>query len=424
MLTRTLPAPFRPFPLRVANAIGRGADRFDLDLIRLDASRLVAGASQSTGLSDFGDPSFRSGLARLVESLERDAQLTLFGRYFARRQIRELLRHRLQLVEHRRQAPDVARQEIRRPLFVLGLPRTGTTLLYSLLAVDPAHRSPLSWEIDDPYPPPESDSYDSDPRIRRTERRFEQLRQLAPGFQAIHPIGALLPQECIVLTASEFMSLRFEMCFDVSGYQEWMLEQDMTPAYRHHRRFLQHLQSRCPKERWILKSPGHLGPIDALFDVYPDAMIVQTHRDPLRVIPSVSSLEYTMRGIASDAVDPRSIGRQQLRGWSTLLRQGMEARQRSPERAGRFLDLHFHEILANPLECVRRIYTHFDLPLSSETEARMRAHLSAHPRDEHGVHEYHLSDFGLDPEAIRGEFKSYCDRFGVEPEPVQGEGTL
>ena len=413
-----LPKPFRPWPLRAANAAGSALGRLGWRGIGLGEDDLLARAQRATGLEEFGDPSFRLGLRRLITSLEQDAHLNSFGRYFARRQLLEALGHRLRVVDHRRRHPAVAGEVIEKPLFVLGLPRTGTTLIYSLLACDPAHRSPISWEVDEPCPPPERINYGSDPRIARTERRFEQLRQLAPGFQAIHPIGAQLPQECIVITACAFLSIRFELCFDVSGYQSWLVEQDMAPAYRFHREFLQHLQSRYRCERWVLKSPGHLGPIDALLAEYPDAMIVQTHRDPLRVIPSVSSLEYTMRGISSDCIDPLAIGRQQRQLWSTQLEQGMQARARLPERAHQFLDLHFQEILADPLGCVRRIYRHFDLELGDSALARMRAHLALHPRDEHGTHQYSLAGFGLDAEEVGLAFKAYCERFGVAPEPV------
>ena len=418
MSTSRLPAPFRPVPLRAANALGRGLGSLGWRGLRLDEDRLLGLARQQTKLDDFGPDSFLLPLRKLLDSLERDAQLNAFGRFFARRQLVELLGHRLQLVDHRKRHPEVADQQIRRPLFVMGLPRTGTTLLYGLLARDPAHRAPLSWEVDAPCPPPETATYANDPRIAATEARMQQLRELAPRFQEIHPVGALMPQECIVITASEFMGIRFEMCFDVASYQEWFVDQDMRPAYQWHRHFLQHLQSRCPGERWVLKSPGHLGPIAALLETYPDALIVQTHRDPLRVVPSVSSLEYCMRGVASDAVDPVAIGRQQLRLWSALLEQGMQARAQRPDRAEQFLDLHFHEIIADPIGCVQRIYRHFDLELTADAEARMRAYLVESPRAGHGVHDYDLESFGLDAGTVSQTFKRYSERFGIRPEPI------
>ena len=412
-----LPQPFRPLPIRGFNAAGRALARLGVQPFRLDEQTLTRVASRATRLDDFGDDSFRPGLQKLCESLESDGRLNLFGRYFARRQLVELLVNRLKLLDYRKRHPEVAEERVRKPLFILGLPRTGTTLLYGLLAEDPANRAPLSWEVDDPCPPAEAETLASDPRIASTEERFGQLRRLAPGLQAIHPVGAEMPQECIVLTASEFMSLRFEMCFDVGGYQEWLVEQDMAGAYRFHHMFLQHMQSRHAAERWVLKSPGHLGPIDALFDQYPDAMVVQTHRDPLRVIPSVSSLEYSLRQVASDEIDPVRLGRQQLFVWSRLLEQGMAARQQHPEREDRIVDLQMSEILADPVGCVARIYARFGLELRRDVEARMHAYVANHPRDEHGQHRYTLESFGLDETRVTETFKAYCEHFRVEPEP-------
>jgi hypothetical protein len=412
-----LAQPFRPLPIRAINSLGRALARLGIIPIPLSDEALMRAACQQTQLSDFGPDTFRPGLAKLMDSIESDGRLTLFGRYFARRQMLELLSHRLQLVEYRKRHPEIADEVIRRPFFILGLPRTGTTLLYGLLAEDPSNRAPLSWELDDPCPPAETETYQTDPRIERTQKRFDQVEQLAPGFQTIHPVGALMPQECIVSTASEFMSIRFQMSFDVSSYDEWLLQQDMTATYDHHRRFLQHMQSRHMKERWILKSPGHLGPIDTLFATYPDAMVVQAHRDPVRVIPSVANLEYTMRLIASDDVDPLRVGRQMIHVWSTLLEQGMKARARHPERERQILDLSMREVVSDPILCVEKIYRYFELELSLVARERMQRYLELHPKNEFGIHRYGLEAFGLDAEVVSAAFKGYRERFGIEPEP-------
>jgi len=417
MAHEILAQPFRPLPIRVMNALGRALARLGIVPISLSDESLMRKACKQTQLSDFGPDTFRPGLAKLMESIESDGRLTLFGRYFAQRQMLELLSHRLQLAEYRRQHPEIADEVIRRPLFILGLPRTGTTLLYGLLAEDPANRAPLSWELDDPCPPAETETYHTDPRIERTQKRFDQVEQLAPGFQTIHPVGALMPQECIVPTASEFMSIRFQMSFDVSSYDEWLMQQDMTATYEHHRRFLQHMQSHHMAERWILKSPGHLGPIDTLFATYPDAMVVQTHRDPIRVIPSVANLEYTMRLVSSDDVDPVRVGQQMIHVWSTLLEQGMEARARAPERERQILDLSMREVVGDPIGCVEKIYRTFELELSQEARGRMQRYLERHPKNEFGVHHYSLEAFGLEEEAVSAAFKGYRERFGIEPEP-------
>ncbi len=408
---------YRPFPIRAINGIGRALSRGGVVPISLSPETLLRTACKQTRLTDYGSDSFRPGLTKLMESIESDGRLTLFGRYFAKRQMLELLSHRLQLVDYRKRHPEIASEVIRRPLFILGLPRTGTTLLYGLLAEDPANRAPLSWEFDDPCPPAETETYESDPRIARTQKRFDQVGQLAPGFQAIHPVGALMPQECIVPTASEFMSIRFQMSFDVSSYDDWLLEQDMSATYGYHRRFLQHMQSRHMAERWILKSPGHLGAIETLFDTYPDAMVVQTHRDPIRVIPSVANLEYTMRMIASDEVDPVRVGRHMIHVWSKLLEQGMEARARHPEREAQILDLSMQEVVGDPIACVAKIYRTFEIDFSPEARERMQRYLDVHPKNEFGIHRYSLEAFGLEEDEVNAAFKGYRERFELAAEP-------
>jgi hypothetical protein len=167
----------------------------------------------------------------------------------------------------------------------------------------------------------------------------------------------------------------------------------------------------------VLKSPGHLGPLDALFGEYPDALVVQTHRDPIRIVPSVASLEYAMRQISSDDLRPAELGHQMLWLWSSMLEQGMESRRRHPERESQIIDLHMSEIVADPVGCVRRIYDRFDLGFTPALEERMHAFVAAHPREEHGVHRYNLESFGLDAAEVRRAFKGYTEHFGVEPEP-------
>ncbi|MCA9522746.1 MAG: sulfotransferase, partial [Myxococcales bacterium] len=339
----------RPRPLRAIDAIGRGAGRLGWRGIRFDVETVLEHARRSAKLDDFGDARFREGLEVLVDSLERDARLSPFGRYVAKRQLVEVLVHRLTLTAYRASHPEVEEQRIEKPLFVLGLPRTGTTLLHELLAQDPAHRAPLSWELDDPCPPTAAPLDEAHPRVVKCERRFSGLRAMAPDFQAIHPIGALLPQECLVATAYAFASVRFELCFDVSTYQRWLTRQDMHFAYQTHREVLQHHQSRRTPKRWVLKSPGHLSTVDVIAETYPDAMMIQTHRDPQKVIPSVASLYANMRSIATEDLRLEKLGRDMLEVWSTYLEDGIRRRRETGDAGGRIVDVHFHELVADPV---------------------------------------------------------------------------
>ncbi len=216
------------------------------------------------------------------------------------------------------------------------------------------------------------------------------------------------------MTALDFHSIQFSTTYRLPSYENWLFEQDLRPAYRFHREFLQHLQSTYARERWVLKSPGHLAAIDALLHVYPDALIVQTHRNPLDVLTSASSLHCVLRGAASDAIDPIEVGREQVELWSRVLRRGLEQRERVPDRAARFFDVRFPELLADPLDCVRRIYTHFDLELTTEAQQRMARFLGANTRDKHGTHRYAPETFGIDPVRDAQHFEEYDCRFGLE----------
>jgi hypothetical protein len=276
----------------------------------------------------------------------------------------------------------------------------------------------MTWEVMFPFPPPERESFETDPRIERTERHFAGIDRILPDFKRMHPMGARLPQECVAITALEFETMISHTAYRVPSYQTWLESADLRPAYRTHRRVLQTLQWRCPAERWVLKSPGHLWALDALLDVYPDALFVQTHRDPLRVIASLTSLVTTLRGLASSSVDPLEIGAD----WTLRLAQGLERAMDVRDRAGldasRVFDVHFGEFMCDEVAMVRRIYAHFGLELTPAAEARMRAFLAGNPVDKHGAHRYTLRDAGLDAGAERRRYKAYCERFGVPEEPA------
>jgi len=314
--------------------------------------------------------------------------------------------------------PEIGEAAIRQPVFVIGLPRTGTSILHELLAQDPANRVPMTWEVMHPWPPPERASFASDARIAQVEKHFSGIDRVLPGFQAMHPMGARLPQECVALTAHDFASLIFHTSYRVPSYQTWLDRADLHPVYASHRRWLQYLQWRCPAERWVLKSPGHLWALDALLAIYPDARIVQTHRDPLEVVASLVSLITKLRGLGSDAVDPVEIGADWAGRLAAGLRLASDARERAAGGPARFFDLRFGDLMGRELEQVRRIYEHFGMQLLPEAEARMRRFLAENPRDKHGTHRYSLDFAGLEAERLRPAFAEYQRRFDVASEPM------
>ncbi len=407
----------RPLALRLLNGIGRGLRAARVPLVRLDEASLCARAMRDTGLQNFGDDRFREPLARLLGSFEREAALTLLGRIIARADVVRLLANRLRMVDAWARHPEIEAAPIRRPLFIVGLPRTGTSILHELMAQDPSNRVPMTWEVMHPWPPPERTTYDTDARIAQVEKHFAGIDRVMPGFKKMHPMGPRLPQECVALTAHDFATMIFSTTHRVPSYQAWLDRADLRWVYASHRRQLQYLQWHCPAERWVLKSPGHLWALDALLAVYPDADIVQTHRDPLTVIASLASLVAVLRGMASDVIDPVAIGAE----WSARLADGLEramaVRARLPDSI-RVFDMHFAEFIRDEIGMVRRIYAHFGRTLDADAEACMRRFLAANPKDKYGAHRYKLAAAGLDPATERRRYAAYQERFGIPSERV------
>lgn len=377
----------------------------------LNPDHLIAAAKARTGLDNWGDPSFRVGLEHLVESLEREARLSQLGHYAVEAALVDRLTNRLRLIDYRQRRPEVAQQRIRRPLFVLGLPRTGTTILHEVLAQDPDQRAPLHWEVIKPVPPPGAETFETDPRIAEVEKQLAQMDVLAPGFKAIHEMGALLPTECLAILATHFISDEYGATYYVPSYRRWCLDHDMTAAYRWHREFLQHLQVDYPKPRWVLKSPLHLAYLSAVLAQYPDAAFVWTHRDPMEVMASASSLASTLRAAFNEGIDPVITAQGEVDHLSTVLLRGMAWRDASPERNRLFVDLGFQSIMSDMIGAVEKIYTHFDLELSDAARARMQDYIRNRPRDKHGTHRYSAEQFGLSEDKHGGAFGAYRARF-------------
>jgi hypothetical protein len=398
--------------------VGAVLSRSGLALPSLDDESMFRRARRDTGLDDFGDDWFRTPLRRLLDAMENESALTTLGRITARADIVRLLGNRLRIEDAHRQHPEIGASPISAPIFVVGLPRTGTSILHELLAQDPANRTPMSWEVMHPWPPPERATCDTDPRIALVDKHLGGVDRLIPGFKTMHPMGARLPQECVALMQYDFASMVWSTTHRVPSYQAWLGEADVRPLYRSHRRQLQYLQWRWPADRWVLKSPGHLWMLDALLAVYPDARIVQTHRDPLTVVASLTSLVGLLRRLASDDVDMHEIGAY----WTALLADGLErsmaARDRADLPSSQIVDMHFRDFIADEVGFVRRIYEHFGLELSAEAEARMRRFLVDNARDKHGRHRYTLRDAGLDVATERRRFARYQERFGIPSEEI------
>jgi hypothetical protein len=262
-----LPLPRLPWPMRLANRVGATLRAVGVPLGTLDPDALLDAARRRTGLDDFGDAAFRDGLARLASAWDREARLTPVGRAMARRQALDLLESRLRMQQEWNRHPEMAAGDVRAPIFVLGLPRTGTSILHELLAQDPENRVPMTWEVMWPWPPPERATWETDPRIARAERHFASIDRMLPEFKRMHPMGARLPQECVALMAHDFATMIYHTTHNVPTYQDWLETTDMRWLYASHKRQLQYLQWHCPADRWVLKSPGHLWMLGSLLAI-------------------------------------------------------------------------------------------------------------------------------------------------------------
>jgi hypothetical protein len=390
------------------------ADRFVPD-------QLIERARELAGSADFGatfDPNetWRDGLGRLCEGFVGEARLNDLGVELAAMDLVRAMKNRLQIVDWRDAHPEIADQIIDKPIFIVGQPRTGTTILFDLLAQDPQLRPPLTWEVDAPLPVPQPDTYDSDPRIAEAQATLEMSEQIIPGFMTWHPMGAQVGQECVRITASQFASMIFSVQYRLPMYYKWLLyDADHTQAYRFHRIFLQHLQSGVTGQ-WLLKSPAHLWTLDALVAEYPDAVIVQTHRDPLKVISSVSALTNHLRRMASDETTIAECAAQSCEEIVVGLERGTTLRESLP--TAQVIDVQFADFMRDPFETIRSLYARLDRDLTPDAEQRMRDFLAAHPGDGGGGR-YCWADTGLDAEQLREQVAGYQARYDVPTEPLK-----
>jgi hypothetical protein len=385
----------------------------------LDVEDLIDEARLTTGFDDFGGETYRDGLTRLVDGLRSEARLSDVGRLIAPSGLLRYLTNRLAIVDWHRRYPEMGEAPITRPVVMIGMGRTGTTILFDLLGQDPATRMPRTWEVDRPCPPPETATYETDPRIAAAQAGIDLLMTHQPEFLAMHPLGAQLGQECISMTGCEFASMIFLSQYRLPTYQWWLAnEADMAPAYRWHRRFLQLLQWRHPGDRWVLKSGAHQWSLPALAAEYPDAVYIQTHRDPVRVLPSLSTLFATVHRTASDAVSVPAVAADWTASTLDALDRSVAAREDGTIAADRVVDVDYRRFIADPIATIRTVYDRFGFPLTTTAEGRMRAFLAANPADKHGVYRYSLSECGLAEGEIRERSKRYCDYFEVTSEPA------
>jgi hypothetical protein len=376
------------------------------------ADELIEAAQTATGLQRFDSESFREGLDVLLADANKvDYPEVGIARW--RSSLIGALSTRLKTTQYLDQRPELLRRPIERPLFVFGIPRTGTTLLSNLLAADPARRSPLTWEIDDPIPPPAKAALYNDPRALARLDAEKRMLAARPEMGKYYRNSAIYPNECMFFIMQDFKALLWESRGKLRNYRDWLFKTDLTSTYQYHKRFLQILQSDAPGV-WNLKQPSHGLWIETLLKVYPDARLVWCHRDPLTATGSFCSLM---------TLAPRSLGLTPDMEWISEnypwqavehANRIMDARTKLGD--DRIIDVHYADLIRDPLPAMRKLYKSLGDEFTEEADAGMRGWLKDNPQDKFGKHEYKLAQFGLTPQKVRAMFERYLSQYEVEPE--------
>lgn len=383
------------------------ADDFALDALLAEAR------ARSGGLDDFGPGDFRQGLRVLADALNNEACLSPAGRGLLREKLLGQLVNRLVMEDHLRRHPEILEQPIDDPLVIVGLPRTGTTLLQRTLAVDPQFSKAQWWETRYPAPLPGETLEQPQKRIARARDEVAGMIEFLPQLLAIHPLDAEQPDEEFMLMEHSFLCA-MDSYVNVPSYTAWLDAQDQTQVYRYLKRTLQFLQWQQarrgiePGRRWLLKSPQHLHTLELLFEVFPKAQVVLTHREPARTIPSLASFIHTLWLLYSDKADAEAVGEQWNRRMARALRHAMAVRERMPPE--RFLDVHFEDTVAEPQAVVERIYQFAGLQLTPQTRSAMAQWLQANGREKRAVHHYSPGQFGLSEEILQRDYAEYRTR--------------
>jgi hypothetical protein len=402
--------------LRIADSIADMAGVLRRPLL---AENLIARAQSETGLVGFGETNFIEPLRRLLDACTApDANLSLVGRFATQWDVVRFLSNLLRFHAEETKRPDIAQQKIERPIFITGLPRSGTTFLHRLMMTDPHNRAPLVFETIYPWADPKG----PDRRVARVARQLKTFERLAPEFRALHPLEATSPQECSEITAHVFRSLRFDTNYYVPSYRHW-LDNDVRrhlPAYQFHQRFLRHLQYQDTRRqighaRWVLKCPEHVFALSAIRAVYPDARLVFVHRDPVKVLLSVAHLTEVLRRPFTRSLDPATIGRDESARWLA----GAERMARTGDDAGLpepVCHVHHMDLISDPVATVDGVYRHFGMTLPAHAAGAIEQYVGQKPNGGYGPRHYAFKDHGLDEATERERFRPYMVRFGIAAE--------
>ena len=369
------------------------------------ADELEDGARAATGLDDFGSSYYREGLERTVDGLNNEADLNDLGNVIQHATISNALIQRLKIIDTYTTHPEIDDEVIGGPVVILGLPRTGTTALGQLIANDPQFRSLRTWESQAPTPPPEAATQFTDPRIAQAAEGIAMIDTMFPDFKTMMSTEPEAATECQDLMGMSFRTYHFDGVVRVPSYVEWLLETDMRETYEYHRQVLKLLQWRCKPNLWHLRTPVHMFALDAFVDVYPNAKVLWSHRDPAKVLGSVCSLIAYIRSWSSDRRDLHELGAEQLAWWAKGTERALAFRKRFGD--DRFVDVSFADLQNDSVATVADSYEKLGLEFTADARARVQQWADGHRPGDRGAHTYELADFGLTEERVREAFGEY-----------------
>lgn len=394
-----------PFPVNVINSLGGVMRRLNRNLPNLTVEHVHNTAMKKTGLSDFGDLYYLEGLNVLMKAAREDG-LNFIGRVFIQNQAVLYATRRLEWVEMMKREPEAFATPLKPPLAVVGLHRSGTTILQRMLAADPAHQAIPLWRQRFPFPP-----LDGSPDKRRGAviKQVKQIEQLQPDLNRFHVMTVDEPEECMMVHGMSFVSFVLYMLAPLPSYLDWFEEVDCLQTHEEYRAMLGWYQSADPR-RLVLKSPSYTGELRELLTVIPDAMIVHTHRDPAETVSSMNSLYHTTHSGMMQPYNMKRMAERNLSFCSASVTRNMAVRD---ELKLNVCDILYDDLVADPLGTVQKIYTHFGLEWTDASEQSISQYMADNPRGKHGVHQYSAADFDMTAAQIREQFASYCERFSV-----------
>jgi hypothetical protein len=395
--------------------IGRRIDA--KHVVPLDEESLLRSAMENTGLSDFGDDDWREPFRLLISDLEETADLHFFGRVMTRSDLLVHLEGRLRVIDWCKRHPEVEEEVIEAPVFIIGLPRSGTTIMQEILGADPDARTVKMWEAKFPVPPPAPDDPRPDPRIAKAQDLVGLQDHITPEWATMHKVGAELPVECIEWTYSSFVSYAFSASFYVPNYTKYVAQNDHASAFAWHKKILQLLQSTGRPHHWLLKGPTHLPVLPSLFDAYPDAKLVLMLRDPVKSLASVIDVSGVLYYMRSDNTTlGKGLGKS-IDGKDTYqtLQDMIDWMEDGTIPRDRVFPLDYGQFFAKPDAALEKLYGQLGFPLSERSKNAMVDYITNKPKDKFGKHEYELGDAATIA-ALREDFRPFQDYFGVKSE--------